>query len=112
MVEKWMAYRIDLTLEAQADLAWLTKREQVEIIASLSVYLAHQPAMPSRRRKALAPNPLGARWELRLDELRVYYDIHEDPVPFVRVLRIRRKHRSRVVIRGIETDMREVDEQP
>lgn len=106
-----MVYRIDLTPEAQADLAWLTKRERVAILAALSVYLAHQPAMPSRRRKALAPNPLGARWELRLDELRVYYDIHEDTVPFVRLLRIGRMRRSRVVIRGIETDMREVDEQ-
>jgi hypothetical protein len=52
------------------------------------------------------PNPLGARWELRLGELRVYYDI-EETAHTVRVLRAGRKLRERVFIRGVETDLRD-----
>ena len=52
------------------------------------------------------PNPLGVPWVLRLDEVRVYYDI-DQAAQVVRVLRVGRRIRERVFIRGVETDMRE-----
>lgn len=45
-------------------------------------------------------------WELRLDGLRVYDDINE-AAQSVWVLGVGRKRRERVVIRGVETDLRE-----
>ena len=55
------------------------------------------------------PNPAGAPWALRLALLRVYYDI-DSAARVVSVLRVGRKIRNRVFIRGVETDMREVEE--
>ncbi len=57
----------------------------------------------------MAPNPVGAPWVLRLDEVeaRVYYDI-DDAANVVLIARVGRKVRNRVFIRGMETDMREL----
>ena len=44
------------------------------------------------------PNPLGATWELRLDDVRVFYDI-EEAAQSVRVLRVGRKVRETVYLR-------------
>ena len=80
--------------------------DQVDVYDSTPLYLRHQPGVPTRRRKRMEPNPVGAPWALRLDELRVYYDIDE-AAQTVHVLRVGRKIRNRVFIRGVETDMRE-----
>ncbi len=61
--------------------------------------LAHQPTVETRNRKPMRPNPL-APWELRVGELRVYYDIEEEPEKLVIVLAIGVKDRSRVIIGG------------
>lgn len=101
-----MAFRIAYTPDADLDIESLSRREAAIVRTSVSMQLAHEPAAPSRKRKAMDPNPLGARWELRLGDLRVYYDI-EEPIQYVRILRVGRKFRERVSIRGVETDLRE-----
>ena len=45
----------------------------------------------------MRPNPL-APWELRIGDLRVYYDIQEKPEPVVMVLAVGVKYRNRVRI--------------
>jgi hypothetical protein len=45
----------------------------------------------------MRPNPV-APWELRIENLRVYYDVTEEPEPAVRVLAIGLKLRNRVRI--------------
>ena len=104
-----MAYTIEYSPDAVADIRWLHRIEQVEVYDSIPLYLRDQPDQASRRRRRMDPNPLGAVWELRLDELRVYYDIEEE-THAVRVLRVGRKTRNRVFIRGVETDLREARE--
>ena len=47
----------------------------------------------------MRPNPL-APWELRLGNLRVYYDVSEDPEPVVLILRVGVKVRERVRLRN------------
>jgi mRNA-degrading endonuclease RelE of RelBE toxin-antitoxin system len=47
------------------------------------------------------PNPL-APWELRIGELRVYYEITEDPEAAVTILAIGVKERDRILIAGKE----------
>jgi hypothetical protein len=71
-----------------------------------SLDLADQPAVAARKRTRMEPNPLGADWELRLGQLRVYSDIDE-PDGTVRVLRVGVKVRERVFLRGRVVDLRE-----
>ena len=55
--------------------------------------------METPNRKPLRPNPL-ALWELRIGDLRVYYDVEEDPEPQVAIVAIGIKRRNRVYIAG------------
>ena len=66
--------------------------------------LADQGAVETRNRKPMRPNPL-APWELRVGELRVYYDVEEEPEKLVTVLAIGVKDRSRVIIGGEEVEL-------
>jgi mRNA-degrading endonuclease RelE of RelBE toxin-antitoxin system len=101
-----MAYGVDFTVEALLDLDSLSRREEALIRASIPAYLVQEPTVRYRKRKAMDANPLGARWELRLGELRVYYDI-DQAAQTVRILRVGRKQRERVYLRGVATDLRE-----
>jgi len=66
--------------------------------------LAHQPATETRNRKPMRPNPL-APWELRIGDLRVYYEIAEDPEAAVTILAVGVKDRNRVRIGGKEIEL-------
>lgn len=101
-----MAYRLRYTPDADLDFRHLGRPAEALVRRATPRFLADTPAARSTKRKAMDPNPLGADWELRLDDLRVYYDIDE-AAQTVRVLRVGRKRRERVVIRGVETDLRE-----
>jgi hypothetical protein len=52
----------------------------------------------------LRPNPI-APWELRIGNLRVYYDIEEKPENMVTILAIGIKDRNRVRIGGEEVEL-------
>jgi hypothetical protein len=53
--------------------------------------LAHEPSLPTRKRKALRPNPI-APWELRLGDVRVFYVVEKKPEPLVIVGAVGAKH--------------------
>ena len=59
--------------------------------------LAHDPAVETRNRKPMRPNPL-APWELRIGNIRVYYDIEEEPERIVVILAVGIKERNLVRI--------------
>jgi mRNA-degrading endonuclease RelE of RelBE toxin-antitoxin system len=63
--------------------------------------LAHEPAVETRNRKPMRPNPLSP-WELRIGDLRVYYEIAEDPEQIVTIVAVGVKDRNRVLIGGKE----------
>ena len=52
----------------------------------------------------MRPNPL-APWELRIGELRVYYESMEDPEAVVTILAIGIKERERLLIAGKEIQL-------
>jgi mRNA-degrading endonuclease RelE of RelBE toxin-antitoxin system len=52
----------------------------------------------------MRPNPL-APWELRIGELRVYYDVQVEPQKLVVVLAVGIKERNRVRIGGRIIDL-------
>ena len=59
--------------------------------------LVHRPKTETRNRKPMRPNPV-APWELRISNLRVYYDVEDQPQPVVSVLAVGIKERNRVHI--------------
>jgi hypothetical protein len=52
----------------------------------------------------MRPNPL-APWELRIGDLRVYYEIAEEPEAVVTILAVGVKDRNRVLIGGKEIQL-------
>jgi hypothetical protein len=52
----------------------------------------------------MRPNPI-APWELRIGNLRVYYDIEEQPESRVTVLAVGKKLRNQVIIGGEEVEL-------
>jgi mRNA-degrading endonuclease RelE of RelBE toxin-antitoxin system len=67
------------------------------ILDSVERQLKYQPTVETRNRKPMRPNPL-APWELRIGDLRVYYDVEDDPelVVHVRAIGIKEGNRVRI----------------
>ena len=94
-----MPYRIEYSPEAEAHLRALTAREQSTVLDTVEVQLAHEPKVETKNRKPMRPNPV-APWELRIDRLRVYYDVQEEPEQVVKVRAVGIKNRNEVRIGG------------
>ena len=77
-----MAFAIIYSPEGLDHLRSLPKSSQVLVVDEVDQQLAHQPTLPTRKRKLLRPNPI-APWELRLGDIRVFYEVREEPVPQV-----------------------------
>ena len=78
---------------------WLTTRQQTIVLDAVDRQLLNQPNVETRNRKPMRPNPV-APWELRIGNLRVYYEVNDDPEPTVVVLAVGIKDRDRVRIGG------------
>lgn len=101
-----MAYEIRFSDEADEHVGALTARQRARALDAIGRQLLHEPTKPTRNRKPMRPDktPFIAPWELRVDEIRVYYDVEEEPRAVVIVTAVGVKVRSRVLIggRGIE----------
>lgn len=93
-------YRIEYSPQALEHLAQLDARQRSLVLARVDVQLIHQPTVVTRNRKPLQSNAL-ARFELRIGELRVYYEVDEDGRA-VEIRAIGIKDRDRVFIGGEE----------
>jgi mRNA-degrading endonuclease RelE of RelBE toxin-antitoxin system len=92
-----LPYRIEYSPDAEDHLRGLTARQQRIVLDTVDQQLMHQPTIETRNRKPMRPNPI-APWELRLGNLRVYYDVEEDPEPVVYIRAVGLKERNRVRI--------------
>jgi len=94
---KTLSYRIEYSPDAEDHLRALTARQQGIVLDSVDKQLAHQPTVETRNRKPLRPNPV-APWELRIGNLRVYYDVEEEPerVVYIRAVGIKQRNRVRI----------------
>lgn len=92
-----MPYRIEYSPDAEEHLRALTVREQAIVLDTADKQLRHQPTRKTRNRKPMRPNPV-APWELRVGNLRVYYDVEEQPEPVVYIRAVGVKERNRVRI--------------
>jgi mRNA-degrading endonuclease RelE of RelBE toxin-antitoxin system len=96
-----LAYRIEYSPQTDGHLRALTARQRSLVFNAVDEQLSQEPSVETRNRKPMRPNPV-APWELRIRELRVYYDFTEQPEPLVTVLAVGVKRRDRVVIGGQE----------
>ncbi|NEP14567.1 MAG: hypothetical protein F6K14_31090 [Symploca sp. SIO2C1] len=92
-----MPYQILLSEEAEIHLQFLTARDQRIVIDGIEDQLLYQASVPTRNRQPMRPNDI-ATWKLRIGNLRVYYDIEEEPEPIVQILAIGVKERNQVRI--------------
>lgn len=71
-----MPFQINLTPDAEEDLAYFKAHERRIILDGIKTHLRFEADQESKRRKKLDPNPL-APWELRIGNYRVFYDVEE-----------------------------------
>ena len=94
-----MPYRIEYSPEAESHLRGLTARQRSLVLDAVEEQLAHEPTVETKNRKPMRPNPV-APWELRIDRLRVYYDVEVEPEQIVKIRAVGIKERKRVRIGG------------
>jgi mRNA-degrading endonuclease RelE of RelBE toxin-antitoxin system len=99
-----LPYRIEYSAQAVNHLRLLPARQRALVIGAVDEQLTHQPSVETRNRKRMRPNPV-APWELRVGQLRAYYDIVETPEPTVFIRAIGVKKRNQVVIGGEVMDL-------
>jgi mRNA-degrading endonuclease RelE of RelBE toxin-antitoxin system len=93
-------YEIEYTPEAVQDLRAFRKHEQQQIVDAIDAQLQHEPDAVTANRKRLRPNEL-AEWELRLDRIRVFYDVRQT-VRIVKIVAIGYKRGSKLFVHGEE----------
>mgnify|MGYP001588091135 CR=1 FL=1 len=103
MSAKKKPYRIDYSPEAMDHLEGLTARQSTAVLDTVLRQLSHQPTTATRNRKLLRANDL-APWELRIGDLRVYYEVME-PKRVVLIKGVGVKDRQRVTIGGEEVEL-------
>lgn len=96
-----LSYRIEYSQEAIDHLRSLTTRQRSLIFDAVEKQLVDEPTIETRNRKLMRPNPLSV-YELRVQDMRVYYDVEEDPAKVVVIRAIGQKKRNVVYIGGKE----------
>ena len=99
-----MTYHIEMADEADEHMAKLGAGQRSMVVKAIEEQLVHQPAVETRNRKRMRPNPV-APWVLRVSHLRVYYEVRGKPDPLVTVRSIGIKRGTRVTIGGVEVDL-------
>jgi mRNA-degrading endonuclease RelE of RelBE toxin-antitoxin system len=94
-------YTVEFAASVEAHLQALTARDRAMAIAGISRQLLHEPLKEARNRKPLRPNPI-APWELRVGQLRVFFEVIEGDTRLVRILAVGRKQRNILMIGGKE----------
>ena len=90
-------FEVKLVPSADGDLDYFKAHEQKAILDAISKFLEVDANVETKRRKRLRPNPV-APWELRIGNLRVYYDIEEEPERVVYILAVGIKQGNNVII--------------
>lgn len=99
-----MPFLIEYSPDAEEHLRALTTRQQTVVLDSVDEQLVYQPDVETRNRKPMRPNPV-APWELRIGDLRVYYDIARDPENSVLIRAVGIKKGNSVWIGGEEVQL-------
>jgi hypothetical protein len=82
----------------------LTAGERSTALDAIERQLLHEPLVETRNRKPLRPNPI-APWELRIGNLRVFYEVIPGDPGVVRIVAVGKKVRNIVRIGGKEIEL-------
>jgi len=99
-----MPYRLVYSLQALEHLKGLSATDRTLALEGIKEQLTHQPGIRTRNRKPMRLNPV-SEWELRIGDLRVYFDIEETSDPIVRIQAVGVKVRESVWIGGKVVDL-------
>ena len=99
-----MAYLIEFAESVKGHFRRLSARDRVILFDEIEKQLLHEPLVETRNRKPLRPNPL-APWELRVGDLRVFYEVPEAEPGRVRILAIGEKRGNSLWIGGKEVQL-------
>jgi len=95
-----MAYEIEFTAEAEADVDALNEFHAARLEDEIERQLRHEPTRQTRNRFPMRTNPR-ATWELRVDLLRVYYDVQGTTV-YIKGVGLKEGNRLRIRGRVLE----------
>ncbi len=98
-----MPYQIIYAPQTREHFRHLTAQQRSIVLDNIGAQLIHEPTVETRSRKRMRPNALAA-WELRIGDLRVYYEVI-DEAQTVRILAVGIKRGNRVDIGGIWRDL-------
>jgi mRNA-degrading endonuclease RelE of RelBE toxin-antitoxin system len=98
-------HAIEYTPEATSHLKSLAAHEAAKVLDAVVRQLTYEPRVPTRNRKLLRAN-LIAPWELRVGDIRVYFDVADEPEALVIIRAVGVKLRNRVIIGGEEVELR------
>jgi mRNA-degrading endonuclease RelE of RelBE toxin-antitoxin system len=90
-------YTVEFAQSVERHLRVLPARERTTVLDAIGRQLLHEPLKETRHRKPLRPNPI-APWELRVGQLRVFYEVAGSESGVVRILAVGRKRRNALVI--------------
>jgi mRNA-degrading endonuclease RelE of RelBE toxin-antitoxin system len=96
-----VSYTVEFAKSVEAHLRALTARERSTILGAIERQLLREPLKETRHRKPLRPNPV-APWELRVGQLRVFYEVTSMEGGVVRILAVGLKRRNVLMIGGKE----------
>lgn len=99
-----MPYEIELTKSAKAQLGQLTARSRSILLTAIKAQLRHEPLIETRNCKRLRPNPF-APWELRVGDLRVFYEVAEGGAKRVYIVAVGEKRGNSLWIGGEEVKL-------
>jgi mRNA-degrading endonuclease RelE of RelBE toxin-antitoxin system len=97
-------YAIEFAEAVEGHFRALTARDRSTVLDAIDRQLVHEPLRETRHRKPLRPNPI-APWELRVGQLRVFYEVLGAEDGTVRILAVGRKRRNVLTIGGQEIDL-------
>ena len=98
-----MGYEIRWSPDARDHLRLLPAHQRALVLDSVERHLTEQPDNPTQKRKLLAENPL-ATWELRLGDVRIFYDVTREENT-VDVVAVGVKEHNRLRIGGEEVEI-------
>ncbi|MGH8576620.1 MAG: type II toxin-antitoxin system RelE family toxin [Gammaproteobacteria bacterium] len=99
-----MGYTIEFAESVREQLRTLTAHQRTTVLESIEKQLRHQPLVETKHRKPLRPNPI-APWELRVGDLRAFYDVAADQPDTVRILAVGRKKGGKLYIGDQEVEV-------
>jgi mRNA-degrading endonuclease RelE of RelBE toxin-antitoxin system len=97
-----VAYEIRFSDEADGHVAAFKARLRARLFDAVDRQLQHEPTKETRNRKPMdrEKKPFIAPWELRVGEMRVFYDVEEEPQQVVIITAVGIKERDRILIAG------------